>query len=183
MPINPRVDLHAATRAPARGGVTATINAVPISHTRVAGPDAARVVTHLFVPGHEMAGGHESRASSVVQRILDLDDETVERALNELVQRFGPRHRDLRDTFRQHAARIANRLEAAAELSDERWLLLGATFTHEYSVEAVAVCNPSIVLHPDQSPSPAGAARFVMSVRCIGEGHRSSIGFREGAID
>ena len=31
-----------------------------------------------------MAGGHESRASNVVQRILALDDETVERALNEL---------------------------------------------------------------------------------------------------
>src|SRR3954462_8192 len=125
MRINPRVDLHAATRAPARRGGTAAIHPVPISHTRVAGPNAGRVVTHLFVPGHEMAGGHESRASSVVQRILDLDDDAVERTLSELIERFGARHRDLRDTFRQPAARIGNRLEAAAELSDERWLLLG----------------------------------------------------------
>jgi predicted GH43/DUF377 family glycosyl hydrolase len=119
----------------------------------------------------------------VVQRILDLDDETVERSLDEVMRRFGGRHRDLTDIFRQHAARIGNRLQAEAELSDERWLLLGATFTHEYSVEAAALCNPSMVLHPDQSSSPNGTARFVMSVRGIGEGHRSSIGFREGVID
>jgi predicted GH43/DUF377 family glycosyl hydrolase len=163
--------------------VTLTDHAIPISRTRVTPPDASRVVTHLFVPGHEMAGGHESRASSVVQRILALDDETVARTLDELLQRFGGRHSDLPETFRQHAARIGNRLNSGVELSEERWLLLGATFTHEYSVEAAAACNPSMVLHPDQSSAPPGAARFVMSLRCIGEGHRSSIGFRQGVID
>jgi predicted GH43/DUF377 family glycosyl hydrolase len=44
------------------------------------------------------------------------------------------------------------------------------------------VCNPSIVAHPDQSTVPDGALRFVMSVRGIGEGHRSSIGFRTGTV-
>ena len=134
------------------------------------------------MPGRELAGGHESRASSVVQRILGLDDETVSRTLDDVMERFEHRHRNLRETFRQHAARIGNRLDAAAELSDDRWLLLGATFTHEYSVESVAACNPSMVLHPDQSSSPPGTARFVMSVRSIGEGHRSSIGFRTGTV-
>ncbi|HEX4821788.1 MAG TPA: glycoside hydrolase family 130 protein [Acidimicrobiales bacterium] len=130
-----------------------------------------------------MAGGHESRASNVVQRILDLDEETVGRSIEDVMRRFGDRHRDLSDIFRQHAARIGNRLQAQQELSDERMLLLGATFTHEYSVEAAALCNPSMVLHPDQASSPAGSVRFVMSVRSVGEGHRSSIGFREGMID
>jgi len=163
--------------------VTATIKAIPISHVRVSGPDPSRVVPHLFVPGHEMAGGDESRASNVVQRILDLDDEAVDRSLDEVMQRFGARHRDLPDIFRQHASRIGNRVQGEAELSDERWLLLGATFTHEYSVEAAAMCNPSMVLNPDQPSSSPGTARFVMSVRSIGEGHLSSIGFREGVID
>lgn len=163
--------------------MTATVNAIAISRTRVTDPDASRVVTHLFVPGHEMAGGHESRASSVVQRILALDEDVVARTLKDVLDRFGDRHRHLLETFRRHAARIGNRLGAEAVLSDERRLLLGATFTHEYSVEAVATCNPSIVLHPDQSSLPAGAARVVMSLRCIGEGHRSSIGFREGIVD
>jgi predicted GH43/DUF377 family glycosyl hydrolase len=163
--------------------VTSTLDVIPISHTRVPGPDSSRVVAHLFVPGHEMAGGHESRASAVVQRILDLDEAAVDRALRDLIERFGARHRNLTDIFRQHAARLGNRLQAEVELSDERLLLLGATFTHEYSVEAAALCNPSMVLRPDQSQLPNGTARFVMSVRCIGEGHRSSIGFREGTID
>jgi len=59
---------------------------------------------------------------------------------------------------------------------------LGASFTHEYSLEAAAVCNPSIVLHPDQSDVPEGAVRFVMSFRGVGEGHRSSISFRTGLV-
>src|SRR5205823_4648012 len=36
---------------------------------------------------------------------------------------------------------------------------------------------------PDQSDVPVGSLRFVMSVRAIGEGHRSSIGFRTGMVD
>ena len=62
-------------------------------------------------------------------------------------------------------------------------LLLGATFTSEYAIEGAALCNPSIVAHPDQTGTAAGSLRFVMSVRGIGEGHRSSIGFRTGVVD
>ena len=62
-------------------------------------------------------------------------------------------------------------------------LLLGATFTSEYAIEGAALCNPSIVAHPDQRRTAAGSLRFVMSVRGIGEGHRSSIGFRTGVVD
>jgi predicted GH43/DUF377 family glycosyl hydrolase len=40
--------------------------------------------------------------------------------------------------------------------------------------------NPSIVPHPDQSGMAGGASRFVMSLRAVGEGHISSIVFREG---
>ena len=61
--------------------------------------------------------------------------------------------------------------------------LLGAAFTSEYAIEGAALCNPSIVAHPDQTGTAAGSLRFVMSVRGIGEGHRSSIGFRTGVID
>jgi len=43
-----------------------TDDAVPVRRISVMRPDQSRVVTHLFVPGHEMAGGNESRASSVV---------------------------------------------------------------------------------------------------------------------
>ena len=145
-------------------------------------PDPSRVVAQLFVAGQEVVGGSESRASGVVARILTLDEVDVKRRLDELFRRFGPRHRDLAATFSHHANRIGNRLDPETDLSEERWLLLGATFTHEYAVEAAALCNPSIVAHPDQASAPIGALRFVLSVRGIGEGHRSSIGFRTGTV-
>jgi predicted GH43/DUF377 family glycosyl hydrolase len=145
-------------------------------------PDPARVVTMLFVAGQELVGGTESRASRVVERVVALSEADVTRRLHDVMHRFGRRHRDILGTFSQHAERIAGRLDPSVELSEDRWLLLGASFTQEYAVEAAAVCNPSMVLHPDQSGAPRGGARFVMSFRGIGEGHRSSIGFRTGSI-
>jgi predicted GH43/DUF377 family glycosyl hydrolase len=145
-------------------------------------PDPSRVVTRLFVPGQELLAGSESRASVVVGRILALDETEVDRALASVMDRFGTRHRELPDIFTRHAARIANRIAANVALSTNRRQLLGATFTHEFAVEAAALCNPSIVPHPDQAGAPPGGLRFVMSVRAIGEGHRSSIGFRTGTI-
>src|SRR3546814_10578530 len=58
--------------------------------------------------------------------------------------------------------------------------LIGAYFCHEYSYAAAALMNPSIVLHPDQSGLDRDQLRFVMSMRAVGEGHISSIAFREG---
>ena len=146
-------------------------------------PDASRVIAQLFVPGHALPGGREGRATGIVAHILELDDDEVTTSLAALMQRFGHRHRDLPDIFRRNAERIRNRLSDDTWLSDERWLLLGASFTHEFSVEAAAICNPSVVAAPDQSTAPLGGLRFIMSVRQIGEGHRSSIGFRTGALD
>ena len=102
--------------------------------------------------------------------------------VEELLVRFSGRHRDLVGTFSHHADRIANRIPPDVELSEERWLLLGATFTHEYAVEAASICNPSIVAHPDQTSVPPGELRVVLSVRGIGEGHLSTIGFRTGTV-
>ncbi len=145
-------------------------------------PDSSRVVALLFVAGQEL-GGAESRASSVVKRIVALPEADVRRRLKEVIQRFARRHRDIVAVFSQHAERVSNRLDPKEDLSEERWLLLGASFTHEYSLEAAAVCNPSMVVHPDQSDVPEGAVRFVMSFRAVGEGHRSSIEFRTGIVN
>ena len=69
------------------------------------------------------------------------------------------------------------------KLSEERELLIGGYFTHEYSFEAAALFNPSIVPHPDQSDLPPGSLRFILSLRATGEGHISSITFRTGLLD
>lgn len=143
----------------------------------------ARVITQLFVPGQEGFELQESRAGVVLKRILALTDGDVRAALDDVIVRFVGRHRDLAAIFRRHAHELADRLDPTIELSEARMLLLGATFTSEYAIEGAALCNPSIVAHPDQTATAPGSLRFVMSVRGIGEGHRSSIGFRTGVVD
>jgi predicted GH43/DUF377 family glycosyl hydrolase len=145
--------------------------------------DSSRVVTQLFVPGDEGYDMQESRSSAVLQRVLALGEEEAQGALDDVIERFGGRHHRLLETFRRHADELSDRLDAAPELSETRRLLLGATFTSEYAIEGAALCNPSLVAHPDQQGVAGGALRVVMSVRGIGEGHRSSIGFRTGLID
>jgi predicted GH43/DUF377 family glycosyl hydrolase len=143
----------------------------------------ARVIVQLFVPGQEGFELQESRAGVVLKRILALTDDDVRSALDDVIVRFDARHRDLAGTFRQHAHELADRLDPTIQLSDARMLLLGATFTSEYAIEGAALCNPSMVAHPDQTGTAPGSLRFAMSVRGIGEGHRSSIGFRTGVVD
>ncbi|MCU1487730.1 MAG: glycosidase [Actinomycetia bacterium] len=145
--------------------------------------DSSRVITQLFVPGQEGFDHLESRTSPVLQRLLALDEDEVRRTYDAVVGRFTTRHRDLADTFGRHADELAERLPAGLKLSPTHWLLLGATFTSEYAIEGAALCNPSIVAHPDQAEVPAGHLRFALSVRGIGEGHRSTIGFRTGMVD
>src|SRR5580704_754513 len=146
------------------------------------GADRSRVVTRLFVPGHEGFDQQESRSSTVLQRVLALPDDEVQRSYDDVVARFEGRHHCLTDTFLRHADELSDRLDPERKLSPSRRLLLGASFTSEYAIEGAAVCNPSMVIHPDQTRVGRGRLRFIMSVRAIGEGHRSSIGFRTGTI-
>ncbi|HVA07445.1 MAG TPA: glycoside hydrolase family 130 protein, partial [Acidimicrobiales bacterium] len=144
--------------------------------------DKSRVVTRLFVPGQEGFDEQESRTSAVLRRVLALDDEEVQRAFDDVVARFDGRHHHLLETFKRHAEELSDRLEPETLLTATRRLLIGATFTCEYALEGAALCNPSMVVDPDQANVEPGDARFIMSVRSIGEGHRSSIGFRDGVV-
>jgi predicted GH43/DUF377 family glycosyl hydrolase len=145
-------------------------------------PDPRRVLARLFLPGQELMGNGESRAAGVVRRILALSDEEVASALDEVLTGFEGRHRHFRSTLEDHFDLVAHRLGGGSPPSAERRLLMGAFFTNEYSVEAAAVCNPSIVLDPDQDAAAPGEARFVMSLRGVGEGHVSCIEFRTGVV-
>jgi predicted GH43/DUF377 family glycosyl hydrolase len=144
--------------------------------------DPSRVFARLFIPGQEDFGATQSRATAVLDRVLELDESEVEAALNDVLLRFGNRHDDIHYWLDLHAHRVTNRLDAPIRLSDNRWRLIGAYFTHEFSVEGAALTNPSVVRHPDQTDVERGWCRFAMSARCIGEGHRSSIGFRTGVV-
>ncbi len=124
----------------------------------------------------------KTRANHIVDRVLALDAETTARELNEVLESFRGRHRNLRDTFEARAVEMEQALAAHATFTPEQRSLVGAYFMHEYSFEAAALFNPSIVPHFDQSTAPPGGRRFILSLRAVGEGHVSSLTFRSGSI-
>lgn len=139
-------------------------------------PDPARVIARLFLPGEEFPHGR-SRAGAVVARVLALSEAEAERAAADVIEKFSSRHQDLTDLLNTHASTISSHLQADVPMSQARNLLMGASFTAEYAIEGAALCNPSVVLHPDQSGMQPGQARVALSLRAIGEGHLSSLGF------
>ncbi|HEY2765896.1 MAG TPA: glycoside hydrolase family 130 protein [Pseudonocardiaceae bacterium] len=144
-------------------------------------PDPRRVITKLFVPGEEIPETR-SRTSAVLQRTLALPESSVDALLDGVLADFAVRHRDFTAILERNAAIMSNRIADPDGLSRNRRLLIGAVFTHEYAVEAAALCNPSLVPHPSQDVLAAGEVRVVLSLRGIGEGHLSSIGFATGVL-
>ncbi|MGQ0464616.1 MAG: glycoside hydrolase family 130 protein [Sporichthyaceae bacterium] len=142
----------------------------------------ARVLARLFVPGNEHFTDEESRATGVLGRVLALPEAAVGELLADVLARYGGRHRDLEAVLVDHYRQIVHRIPPNADVSAQRRLLIGAWFTHEYSIEAAALFNPAAVPHPDQSGLADGELRFVLSLRAVGEGHRSSIEFRSGVL-
>ena len=140
-------------------------------------PDSRRVLVRPF---HFMSG---QRASEICARVMALPEDEVDTLLGQLWAEFGGRHKNIREFFRRRFEEVRPYLLSDRELSEERSLLVGGYFTHEYSFEAAALFNPSIVPHPDQSHVAAGSERFVLSLRATGEGHVSSITFRTGIVD
>ncbi len=139
--------------------------------------ESSRVITRPHIPGDS------ARIATLIDRVAVLSDENVQHLLEAVIQDFSGRHRNFRETLQRNFDRIAEHVPGNTSLSSEQELLLGAYFTAEYSVEAAALFNPSIVPHPDQNGVAKGCQRFVMSFRATGEGHVSSIEFRSGLVD
>ncbi len=123
------------------------------------------------------------RANHIVGRVLRLDTETAAQQLRDVLDNFEDRHRNLIDIFETRAAEMEDALEPHAELNETKRRLIGAYFLNEYSFEASALFNPSIVRHPDQTGAPQNGCRFILSLRAVGEGHISSLTFRSGTVD
>src|SRR3954447_2163809 len=140
-------------------------------------PDRTRVLIRPFTP----ASGE--RMSQICAMVLALPEEEVRTLLERVEADFGERHLKIRKFLRRRFEQVRPYMRKTQDLSEERELLLGAHFTNEYSLEAAALFNPSIVPHPDQSDLPPGSLRFILSLRATGEGHISSITFRTGFID
>jgi len=136
-----------------------------------------RVITRLYLPSSEQ------RIRKVIQRVLSLDEDEACTVLETVLQDFSHRHRYLREGLERNFECVAGFVPAVDRLSKQQRLLIGTYFTAEYSVEAAALFNPSIVQVSSQEMDPAGSCRFVMSFRATGEGHISSIEFRSGIVD
>jgi predicted GH43/DUF377 family glycosyl hydrolase len=156
---------------------------VPVTRTEVCfRPDPRRVITKPFLPTGTFADG-SSRADRILARILALPEPVVVETLAATWARFSSRHAELIAVLERSFREVAARVPEPNSLSTERRRLIGAYFTHEYSVDAAALSNPSMVAAPDQSGVGPDEQRFVMSLRAIGEGHVSSIQFRSGVVD
>jgi predicted GH43/DUF377 family glycosyl hydrolase len=140
-------------------------------------PDRARVLIRPFFPTSEQ------RVVKIIARLLALGESEIEVLLAQVLTEFSGRHQRAHELFLQRFEFVRPHLMSDLALSEARQLVIGSYFTHEYSLEAAALFNPSIVPHPDQSDLAPGALRFVLSLRATGEGHISSITFRTGVID
>ncbi len=138
--------------------------------------DIRRVITRFFDPGGE------ARIRSVVERIAALSGGQVDRLLDEVLLKFRARHGNIVSVLDENYRTAAAMIGMAGDLPHNRRLLIGSYLTAEYSIESAALFNPSIVPHHNQQNLPAGAVRFIMSLRATGEGHVSSIVFRTGVI-
>lgn len=148
-------------------------------HPLVLHPDRTRVLLRPFLLPNE------ARARAICSQVMALPEEKVHRLWEQVQTDFGERHARTRE-FLQHRVELARPylgLRPDQDLSPARTLLLGSYFSHEYSLEAAALFNPSIVPHPDQSGLSPGALRFILSLRATGEGHISSVTFRTGLLD
>jgi predicted GH43/DUF377 family glycosyl hydrolase len=154
------------------------MNAATVQRTNVTlHADRTRVLLRPFLLPNE------PRARTICAQVMALPESEVQMLWEQVQAEFGERHAKTNEFLRQRFERARPCLRTEEKLSAERELLLGAYFSHEYSFEAAALFNPSIVPHPDQSDLPPGTLRFILSLRATGEGHISSITFRTGFLD
>jgi predicted GH43/DUF377 family glycosyl hydrolase len=145
-------------------------------------PDPSRtVIRPFFAEDHPpyLVEGH-SRAQRIADRVLALSEQEMVEELDRVVTSLASRHRDVEEVLLRRFREVPDLGFDRDSVSRECSLLIGAYFSEEYSFEAAALFNPSVVLHPDQGDLPEGTIRFGMSLRGIGEGHVSSVTFRTG---
>lgn len=145
--------------------------------------DPSRVVVRPFHIAWARTGAGPSRTERLVAEVLGMSEEEAETQLETVLKDFEARHWQTRRVFMTRYDEIEDlmRLDGGA-IPDVKRQLIGAYFCQEYSYAAAALMNPSAVPHPDQSGMQRGSTRIVMSLRSVGEGHISTVAFREGIV-
>ena len=146
--------------------------------------DPSRVVLRPFHLGWQARNAPNGRALKLVEDIANLSEKQVKAEYARVRRDFVARHWQTERMFEERFDELEGDIGIdCSDFSPTRKRLIGAFFCHEYSYAAAALMNPSIVPHPDQSGISGGAVRFVMSLRAVGEGHISSVAFREGIAE
>lgn len=143
-------------------------------------PDSSRVIARFLFANTE-------RSKDIISSILRLSEKEQQQVLSRVLRRYSRRHRNILKIFERHFRKLERVFDEMAvkpgSLGLTQKMLIGAYFTMEYSIEAAAFFNPSIVEDPDQSSVGRGEKRIIISFRATGEGHISSIVFRSAIID
>jgi predicted GH43/DUF377 family glycosyl hydrolase len=145
--------------------------------------EPSRVVVRPFHLAWQASGPDLDRVQKLAREILALDARTVRAELSVVLRDFADRHWQIATVFEDRFAEIEPKLGLNGQsVKRETRRLIGAYFCHEYSYAAAALMNPSVVRHPDQSGLQPGSVRILLSLRAVGEGHISTIAFREGIV-
>ncbi|MBO9518717.1 MAG: glycoside hydrolase family 130 protein [Porphyrobacter sp.] len=145
-------------------------------------PDTGRTIIRPFVPQDpsDYANPGRSRPQRITERVLALSDTEVAQTLERLLDTMSGRLRSAEQFLLKRFDEVNGSVIADCACSDQRKQLIAAYFCAEYSFEAAALFNPSMIRHLKQPRLPDGRAQFVMSLRGVGEGHVSSVTFRTG---
>lgn len=138
-------------------------------------PNSKRVVLQFLQLSKE-------RSERIINNVLQLSDNQSDIILNNVIRDFSNRHRNFESKLYSNYLKVNQYIKLNKKINQSKKLLIGSYFSKEYSISAAALFNPSIVQHPVQSNLEKGSIRFIMSLRATGEGHISSIEFREGLI-
>jgi predicted GH43/DUF377 family glycosyl hydrolase len=141
-------------------------------------PDFKKVIPRFF-------NASDERSLALIRKIMQMSEAEANEVLHHVLEEFSARYRNIQSIFERHFELIKYVLSESEQsaLSPEKKLLIGSYFTMEYSLEAAALFNPSIVADPDQSGAGAGEKNVIVSFRATGEGHISSLVFKRGKLD
>ena len=126
-------------------------------------PDPARVVVRPFKPATEprdLNPTDKTRANHIVDRVLALDRGDGRQPARRRAGEFQRPPPQPAATFEERADEMEDAFAPHAIFTKIQRQLVGAYFLHEYSFEASALFNPSIVSHPGpvRRARKAGAA-------------------------
>jgi predicted GH43/DUF377 family glycosyl hydrolase len=150
--------------------------ALKINRTRIRlNPDYTKVIPRFFNTGNE-------RSLMIIQQILQLENDAVEALFNNIFSEFSKRYKNIQTIFFNHFHKTQHLITDRTKLTESKKLLIGAYFTMEYSIQAAALFNPSIVEDINQDGIGDGEKKVILSFRATGESHISSLIFKRGIL-